>query len=114
MRNKNVPNITTPHNNFFLQVFSRKEKAIAFFQKYLPKAILKIADLNQIELVESKHMSDAGFSLYNDILYNLFNLLTFSLNLNLDLSVLNFLNHLMIKVFHFHLYLQNSFHFLKI
>jgi predicted transposase YdaD len=64
-----VQEITTPHNNLFIQVLSRKEKAIAFFKKYLPKHILAIANLSQIELVESKHMSDAGLSLYNDILY---------------------------------------------
>jgi predicted transposase YdaD len=69
MHSKDTPNITTPHNNFFVQVLSRKEKAIAFFQKYLPQSILEIADLKQIDLVESKHMSDAGFSLYNDVLY---------------------------------------------
>jgi recombination-promoting nuclease RpnB len=62
-------NINTPHNNFFIQVLSIKEKAIAFFAKYLPKLILEIANLNQIEIVESKHMSNAGHSLYNDILY---------------------------------------------
>jgi hypothetical protein len=27
------PTIRTPHNNFFIQVFSRKEKAKAFFEK---------------------------------------------------------------------------------
>jgi hypothetical protein len=69
MKGTKKNNIKTPHNNFFIQVLSRKEKAIAFFAKYLPKLILEIANLKQIELVESKHMSDAGFSLYNDILY---------------------------------------------
>lgn len=71
MRNStDTPNITTPHNNLFVQVLSRKEKAIAFFKKYLPRPILEVADLKQIKLVESKHMSDAGLSLYNDILYS--------------------------------------------
>jgi predicted transposase YdaD len=69
MHSTDTPNITTPHNNLFVQVLSRKEKAIAFFAKYLPKSILEIANLNKIELVESRHMSDAGLSLYNDILY---------------------------------------------
>jgi predicted transposase YdaD len=69
MHSTTTPHITTPHNNFFVQVLSRKEKAIAFFKKYLPKYILAITDLSQIELVESRHMSDAGLSLYNDILY---------------------------------------------
>jgi predicted transposase YdaD len=64
-----TPNIITPHNNFFVRVMSRKEKAIAFSQKFLPKDILEIADLKKMQLVESRHMSDAGRSLYNDILY---------------------------------------------
>jgi len=69
MHTTDILNINTPHNNLFVQVLSRKEKAIAFFAKYLPKSILEVANLNQIELVESRHMSDAGLSLYNDILY---------------------------------------------
>lgn len=69
MQSTNIPNINTPHNNLFIQVLSRKDKAIAFFTKYLPAQILEIADLSQIELIESKHMSDAGISLYNDVLY---------------------------------------------
>jgi predicted transposase YdaD len=69
MHTTDASNITTPHNNLFVQVLSRKEKAIAFFAKYLPKPILEVANLNQVEIVESRHMSDAGLSLYNDILY---------------------------------------------
>lgn len=59
----------TPHNGFFYQVMSRKDKAWAFFERYRSKPILDIADLTQLELVESKHITDAGLSLYNDILY---------------------------------------------
>jgi predicted transposase YdaD len=69
MDKKTIPTIHTPHNNLFVQVLSRKEKAIAFFKKYLPASILEIADLNQIELAETTHISDSGKSLYNDILY---------------------------------------------
>ena len=57
-KNSIVPAITTPHNNLFIQVLSKKEKAIAFFKKYLPKDIISLADLSQIELAESKHVSD--------------------------------------------------------
>jgi hypothetical protein len=69
MDKKTIPTIHTPHNNLFVQVLSRKEKAIAFFKKYLPASILEIADLNQIALAETTHISDSGKSLYNDILY---------------------------------------------
>ena len=60
---------TTPHNNFFYQVMSRKEQALAFFGRYLPEKILSSIDLARITLSESKHMSDSGISLYNDVLY---------------------------------------------
>jgi predicted transposase/invertase (TIGR01784 family) len=59
----------TPHNDLFYKVFSRKEKAKAFFEKYLPAPILSVADLNKLAIVESKHMSDTGLVLYNDVLY---------------------------------------------
>jgi predicted transposase YdaD len=61
--------INTPHNNFFIQVLSRKDKGTAFLSKNLPKSMLPIASLKQTEIIESKHMSDTGRSLYNDIIY---------------------------------------------
>ena len=64
-----IPVIRNKHDSLFYQVFSRKEKAKAFFEKYLPPAILAVADLNELTIVESKHISDAGLSLYNDVLY---------------------------------------------
>jgi predicted transposase YdaD len=69
MNDTKTPISTTPHNDLFIQVLTRKDKAIAFFKRYLPKHILEIADLDQLELVESKHISNVGVSLYNDILY---------------------------------------------
>jgi predicted transposase YdaD len=48
---------------------SRKDKAIVFFKRYLPASVLDIADLSKLELVESKHISDEGLTLYNDVLY---------------------------------------------
>ena len=64
-----APTIRMPHDRLFYQVFSRKEKAKAFFEKYLPPSILAIANLNQLTIIESKHISDAGLSLYDDIIY---------------------------------------------
>jgi hypothetical protein len=64
-----IPVIHNKHDSLFYQVFSRKEKARAFFEKYLPPAILAVADLDELTIVESKHISDAGLSLYNDVLY---------------------------------------------
>ena len=60
---------TTPHNDFFYQVMSRKDKALAFFERYLPVSIREQAELSQLELCESKHLSEEGVSLYNDVLY---------------------------------------------
>lgn len=58
----------TPHDDFFYQVMSRKEKALTFFGRYLPEQLLAMIDLETISLAESKHVSDAGVSLYNDVL----------------------------------------------
>ena len=48
---------------------SRQDKALAFFERYLPVPIREMADLSQLELCQSKHLSDEGISLYNDVLY---------------------------------------------
>lgn len=61
--------VSTPHNNFFFQLLSRREKAAVFFQRYLPEQIVEIANIPHMTLVESQHMSTGGVSLYNDILY---------------------------------------------
>ena len=65
---QNVPAVITPHNNFFFQVFSRKEKATTFFHQYLPEKIVNMGDIENMTLVQSQHMSTGGVSLYNDIL----------------------------------------------
>ena len=59
----------TPHDDFFYQVMSRKDKALTFFGRYLPEKLLARIDLETITLAESKHVSDEGVSLYNDVLY---------------------------------------------
>ncbi len=59
----------TPHDDFFYQVMSRRETAMAFFERYLPQKVLAMINLGTITLAESKHVSDEGVSLYNDVLY---------------------------------------------
>ena len=62
-------NSPTPHNDFFYQVMSRKKKAIAFLERYLPKDVLPLINLDTLSLAESKHLGDDGTSLCNDVLY---------------------------------------------
>jgi hypothetical protein len=69
MKTTNIPHINTPHNDLFLRVFSRKDKATAFLKKCLPIWVSEMIDLTKLERVESKHISDIGGSLYNDIIY---------------------------------------------
>jgi predicted transposase YdaD len=57
------------HDNLFSRIFTRKEKALAFFKKYLPASLLEIIDLSSIELVDSKHALELGINLYNDLVY---------------------------------------------
>ena len=59
----------TPHNNFFVQLMSRKPIAQAMFDRHLPDDLHQEADLSLLEPVESKHISDDGVTLYNDVLY---------------------------------------------
>ncbi len=59
----------TPHNDFFYQVMSRKKRATAFFSRHLPEKVLSLINLKTLALAESKHLSDQGVSLYNDVLY---------------------------------------------
>jgi hypothetical protein len=46
----------TPHDYLFYTVFSRKEKAKAFFEKYLPAPILSIADFYDKSNREKKNI----------------------------------------------------------
>ena len=62
---------STPHNDFFIKLMSRKEMAIALFKRFLPLHILAIADFSKLTISESKHISLEGVTLYNDILYSL-------------------------------------------
>ncbi|MEL6152659.1 MAG: Rpn family recombination-promoting nuclease/putative transposase, partial [Bacteroidota bacterium] len=59
----------TPHNNFFVQLMSRKPIAQAMFDRHLPDDLHQEVDLSLLEPVESKHISDDGVTLYNDVLY---------------------------------------------
>jgi predicted transposase/invertase (TIGR01784 family) len=60
---------TVPHNDYFYAIMSRKERALAFFERYLPDNIKEVIDLSDLTLCESKHISDKGKTLYNDVLY---------------------------------------------
>ena len=59
----------TPHDHFFYQVMSQKNKAMAFFARYLPDKVLSKINLEDISLAESKHLSNQRGALYNDVLY---------------------------------------------
>ena len=62
---------TTPHNDFFLQLMSRKKIATALFKRALPPHILAQADFSTLTIYESKHIMLEGVKLYNDIIYSL-------------------------------------------
>ena len=49
----------------------RKDMAKKFFSRFLPIELREKADLSKLELVEGKHISDQGVTLYNDLLYKL-------------------------------------------
>jgi predicted transposase YdaD len=64
-----LSSVKNPHDNLFIRIFSRKEKAIAFFKKYLCASLLAIIDLDSIEIVDSKHTPELGINLYNDLVF---------------------------------------------
>ena len=64
-------NATTPHNDFFGKLMTRKKIAIALFKRALPAHILSIAHFSKLTILESKHIALDGVKLYNDILYSL-------------------------------------------
>jgi predicted transposase/invertase (TIGR01784 family) len=65
---KDLLNIKNPHDNLFSRIFTRKDKIIAFFKKYLPASVLEIIDIDSIEYVDSKHTPELGINLYSDII----------------------------------------------
>ena len=64
--------IVNPHDKFFKGMFSRKDEARDFFVNYLPKEILKLLDLERIEIVKDSFIETELKEYFSDILYKVY------------------------------------------
>jgi predicted transposase YdaD len=61
--------VSSPHNNFFIQTFSRREAAESFFQNYLPSAIVEQIDWKSLQQENGSFIDAALGNRETDLLY---------------------------------------------
>jgi predicted transposase/invertase (TIGR01784 family) len=61
--------VTSPHNNFFIQTFSRREAAESFFQNYLPSAMVEQIDWKSLQQENGSFIDAALGNRETDLLY---------------------------------------------
>ena len=71
-RASSMKEIVNPHDKFFKGMFSRKDEARDFFVNYLPKEILKLLDLERIEIVKDSFIEIELKEYFSDILYKIY------------------------------------------
>lgn len=59
----------TPHDEFFKEVFSIKEEAAAFLQRFLPRRVLRTIDLETLELQEGSFVDIRSGKKATDLLF---------------------------------------------
>jgi len=63
--------IHTPHNNYVLDIFSRKEESIEFFRVTLPKEVRDLLDLDGLEDTRESYMDEEHKESRTDKLYKI-------------------------------------------
>jgi len=61
--------IQNPHDRFFKETFSNLEVARDFMENYLPEPILKIVDLNDLEIQSGSHVDEELSEVFSDMLF---------------------------------------------
>ncbi len=61
--------IQNPHDKFFKEIFSNPLVARDFIENYLPELILKIVDLNELEIQNGSHVDEELSELFSDMLF---------------------------------------------
>ncbi|AFA49430.1 Rpn family recombination-promoting nuclease/putative transposase [Acetobacterium woodii] len=61
--------IQNPHDKFFKEIFSNPLVARDFIENYLPEPILKIVDLNELEIQNGSHVDEELSELFSDMLF---------------------------------------------
>lgn len=61
--------IQNPHDKFFKEIFSNPIVARDFIENYLPEPILKIVDLNELEIQNGSHVDEELSEVFSDMLF---------------------------------------------
>ena len=68
MKDKKM-DIQNPHDKFFKETFSNLKVTRDFLENYLPQSILKILDLNDLEIQNSSHVDEELNEVFSDLLF---------------------------------------------
>jgi len=66
---KTETKVQNPHDKFFKDTFSNPLVARDFIENYLPAPILKIVDLNELEIQDSCHVDEELSEVFSDMLF---------------------------------------------
>ena len=70
MNDTNKHSVTSPHDRFFKQLFSDKEKVIAFLQGSLPDSISQRIRYNSLEMDSASYVDEELKNHFADIVYH--------------------------------------------
>jgi len=59
------------HDKFTKEAFSNKERAIAFFKAFLPEALLKAVDLEELTVLEESYITKELSAYFSDIVFDI-------------------------------------------
>jgi len=62
--------LKSPHDNFFKQVFSKKENAIVFFKSFLPAQVTNAIDFDSLKLENASFVTKNLKSYFSDLTYS--------------------------------------------
>ena len=63
--------IVNPHDKFFKEVFSHKDAATDLLSNYLPEPLLKLIDLEKLDIVKDSFIEKELKEFYSDLLYKI-------------------------------------------
>lgn len=61
--------VTTPHDKLFRQTWSNREEAREFLRSYLPEAVLRLIDLDSLEICKDSFIDTHLKTFFSDLLY---------------------------------------------
>jgi len=63
------PTLTNPHDRFFARIFSDKQNAVDFLSHYLPREVLRLVDLESVEIAKDSFVDEKLRGSLSDMLY---------------------------------------------